>query len=154
MSIKDIYQKANLHLQIEPYACGPASLLNVLRLKGDNRYNEADLIKLCNARPKIGTDNPDLVSAAGQVGLEVVEVAENASPKDIERQLDGGSWVIVNYYYAFTGGGHYAVIIEHDDQAFYFLDSDLGLLRLKKDEFAPNWHSKDGSVRGWFLAVC
>ena len=42
MSVTELYARHGLHLQETPYTCGPAALLNVLRLTGrddrsDNR---------------------------------------------------------------------------------------------------------------------
>ena len=81
--------------------------------------------------------------------------------------------MIVNYFCAFSGGGHYAPIIEADESAVYlfdstyglctffdstyglctFFDSTYGLFRLSIQEFEPFWHNKNGDIRRWCLAL-
>lgn len=154
MKIKDIYSENDISIQEEPFSCGPVAILNALQLKGDSSHTEKDLIKLCGAKLGVGTSNANLVKAAKKVGLEVLEEKENASLADIERNMNSGASVIVCYKNAFSGNGHYTVIVEYDDSAFYCRDSAFGLFRLDKERFENHWFSPKGdfSVR-WFVAV-
>ncbi len=150
---RDIYAKNNLSIQETPFSCGPVAILNALHLKGDFSRTEKELIKLCKAKLGIGTSNQNLVKAAKQVGLEVIEEKAKASLKDIERHVDNGTFVIVCYKNAFSGNGHYTVITEYDDGAFYCRDSAFGLFRIDKEEFEKHWFNpKETSIR-WFVAV-
>ena len=153
MSIRQIYEDSDLHLQQTTYTCGPCALLNVLLMKGDTTFTEDELASICEAVPITGTDNKMMVSAARMVGLEVVAVTTGASPADIDRHLAAGQYVIVNYRLAFNGKGHFAMVAESDDKAFYLRDSSLGLLRLKRADLVKHWYNNDGSIKGWLLAL-
>ena len=85
--------------------------------------------------------------------MEIVETGAGSTLDDIARLLSDGCCVIVNYFCAYSGGGHYASIVETDDSAVFLFDSSYGLFRLSNDEFGPFWHSNDGDVRRWLLAV-
>ena len=152
MLVTDIYIRHNLHLQIGESNCGPAALLNVLRFEGRDDHSEDELAELCGT-DQTGTTNENLVSAAGHVGLEIVDTRTGASLDGPARLLRDGCYVIVNYFCAFSGGGHYAPIIESDESAVYLFDSSYGLFRLSNHEFEPYWHNKNGDVRRWLLAV-
>jgi predicted double-glycine peptidase len=153
MKIKDIFTKYHLVIQEASYTCGPCSILNVLRLKGDSSRSEEEMAELCHAKPGVGSSNEDLVKAVREVGLEVVEEKSDANTQDIERHIDDGAYVIVNYFNAFSDEGHYAVVTGYDDKALYFTDSSLGYLRLKKEYFKKFWYNSDKTVYGWYAAV-
>lgn len=128
-------------------------MLNILRLKGDDSYTEEELAKICHARPVKGTANADLVKAAKQVGLKLVEVKKNAAIADIERNLDAGAFVIINYFEAFSEGGHYSIVTDYDETALYIADCYDGFLRIEKKYFPKWWHNSDKSIRGWYMAI-
>jgi len=153
MRAKAVIQNNGLIIQKANYTCGPVSLLNVLRLKGDGAYSEPELAQICKARPGSGTDNNDLVVAAKQIGLEVVEVRQNATIADIERHLDNAAYVIINYFEAFSQDGHYSVVTDYDEHALYIADCYDGFLRITKKYFPRWWHNSDGSIVGWFMAL-
>lgn len=152
MNVKDIFAQNGILIQETSYTCGPSTLLNVLRLKGNDSHTEAELAKRCNTKPGIGTLEADLVRVAKEIGIEVIEEKEHAQIADIERNLDDGNYVIVCYMHAFAGEGHYAIITEYDDQAFYFRDPSLGMFRLKKKYFKEWWHDATG-IQQWYAAV-
>ena len=152
MDIKKIYQQNNLVIQKEEYTCGPTSLLNVLRDKGDSSYTELEVAKLCNSNMKDGSLHKGMLKGAKAIGLKVVEHKEHADIKDIERNIDDGNYVIVNYFDAFTGYGHYGVITEYDDKALYLRDCFFGLFRMEKKIFKKWWYGRDG-IQQWYVAV-
>lgn len=151
--IRRVLAKSRIHLQECPYSCGPSALLNALSLKGNRSHTEKELIRLCKAKPRIGTDNSDLVRVAKSVGLTVVEEKRNATIKDIERNIRKGASVIVNYIDAFDGEGHYNVATDYDRKALYFMDSSLGALRLRKNIFMRWWYNSDRTLPRWYVAV-
>ena len=152
MLVTDIYTQHKLHLQVGESNCGPAALLNVLRLAGRDVHSEDELAELCGT-DQTGTTNENLVCAACLVGLEIVETKAGACLDDVVRFLRDGCYVIVNYFCAYSGGGHYAPIVECDESAVYLFDSSYGLFRLSNYEFEPFWHNKNGDIRRWLLAV-
>ena len=93
-----------------------------------------------------------VVKAAQEIGLTLVEEKREAAMGDIERNIDDGASVIVNYLDAFSGKGHFGVITEYDDKAFYFRDCSIGFLRLEKAFFEKFWYSGDDTPR-WYMAV-
>jgi predicted double-glycine peptidase len=153
INIKKAFAKDKLHIQACTYACGPSALLNVLALKGNYVHNERELIKLCKAMPKVGTSHENLVKAARLLGLNVIEEKKNASIEDIERNIDHHAYVIVNYLEAFDGEGHYSVITNYDKKSFYFMDSALGQLRLKKKLFLRWWYNQNKTIYRWYVSV-
>jgi len=152
MDLKKIYRQSNLAIQELSYTCGPTSLLNVLRLKGDDSYTERQLAELCKSNRKDGTTHEGLVDGAQKAGLKVVEHKENAELKDIERNVDAGAYVIVNYFDAWTGYGHYSVITEYDSKSYYIRDCFFGLFRMEKRILDKWWYGRDG-IKRWYLAV-
>lgn len=153
MKITDIYKQNNLQIQVANYTCGPVSLLNVLRMKGDQSQSEESLTKLTKAIPGEGTYPPLMEAAAKELGLEITEAKFNAEIADLEKHLDAGDYVIINYFEAFSEDGHFSVVVEHDDRAIYIADCYIGLIRIEKKYFPKWWHSSDGSTQGWFMAV-
>jgi predicted double-glycine peptidase len=153
MRVKDILTTYHLAIQEASFSCGPVSILNVLRLKGDFSHNEEELIKLCDAKLGIGSSNENVVKAAKLVGLKVVEEKTDASIADLEKQLDTGAYIIINYCHAFSDLGHYAVITDYDNEALYFADSSLGFLRLRKNYLEKFWYNSDKTIYGWYVAL-
>lgn len=152
-SIKDIYAKCGLHIQVGQSNCGPASLLNALRLRGDKRYSEDELAKLCNCRVGIGTDHEDLVKTAKKIGLEVATVKRDATLDDLRRCLDDGYYALINYTPTVSSKGHYSLAVEYDDEAFYIWDCGYGLIMMDNAGLEACWHSGDKKVWRWFMAV-
>ena len=152
MLISKIYQEWGLHIQQLDYSCGPVSLLNVLALKGDKSRSETELAKLCKAEPNRGTDTIDLVAAARDIGLEVVEVKQDADISDLESHLNAAVYPIVCYR-SLGGGGHYSIVTEYDDKALYLFDCSYGLIRIEKDTFYKVWRNKHEPLKRWFMAI-
>lgn len=152
MSVKSTLAKHRVVIQEEGYTCGPCTLLNILRLKGDDSHNEEEISKRCNANPATGTSQKDMIRVAEELGIEVVETKAGGELQDIERNLDDGSYVIVCYMHAFAGEGHYAVITEYDDNAFYLIDPSFGMVRLRKEYIKKWWYGSSG-IQQWYAAV-
>jgi uncharacterized protein YvpB len=157
MNVKDIFSGNHLVIQEGQSNCGPAALLNVLHLKGDFSHTEEELAKLCDAKVGYGTTPENLVKAAKQLGIEVVEEKTNASLQDIQRNLDAGAYVIILSTATFSGNSHYTCITEYDDQALYCRDSAYGFLRLDTEYLGKLWHGVEHDAskgsRQWYVAV-
>ncbi|MDB5186784.1 MAG: hypothetical protein JWM07_256 [Candidatus Saccharibacteria bacterium] len=156
------FPRYKIHYQELLYSCGPTTLLNGMRLlRGDYSETEVGLAELCGAQPDIGITDEDIVALTGheRVGLEVLETKYDAELTDIKRCVDEAKskgenpYVIINYFHAFAGEGHYAAVVDYDDKAVYIMDCSLGYLRLRKEYFKAHWHSTDKSTRGWYAAV-
>lgn len=153
MTIKKIYDDNGLRIQQTSYTCGPASILNVLSLKGRQDFTEEELAQLCETDPVKGTTNENMIKTIEHVGLQIAEQKSNASVDDIKRNVDAGRPVIINYFDPFSSEGHYAVVTEYDDQALYLRDCWFGLLRLSIKRFKPVWHNGDSTIHGWYVAI-
>lgn len=153
MKIKQIYSDNNLAIQQKPYTCGPVSLLNVLHLKGDFSRTEDELAELCDAKPGIGTSNDAMIKVAKQINLDVIEVKQDASIENLERNIDQGLSVIICYNHAYAGEGHYGLITEYDEKVFYFRDCSYGFIRIWKEDLQKFWYNQDKTVYGWFMSI-
>ncbi|MYB39935.1 hypothetical protein F4X86_01400 [Candidatus Saccharibacteria bacterium] len=153
MSIKEIYAKVGLQIQVGDSNCGPTSLLNVLRLKGDGRFDEDELAERCGTKAGTGTENEDMVRVAGDIGLEIAETKYDAGLGDLRRHLDGGCHVLINYTPTAHSNGHYSVAVEYDEKAVYIWDCFYGLLRLDNEAFEKCWHSGQKTTFRWLMAV-
>lgn len=156
MSVKGLFTDNRVAIQNTTYTCGPTALLNILHLKDIFSRTEEELAKFCDTKPDVGTSNENLVKAAKEIGLEVLEVKSNADISDIERHIDDGVYVIICYANAFSGNGHYAVITDYDKQAVYCRDSNFGLFRFRKEYLDKFWHGQRDASAGsnrWYMAV-
>lgn len=157
MSIKDLFADNALAIQEGRSNCGPTALLNVLHLKKDFSHTEDKLAQLCQAKPGYGTTPKNMVKAARQLGLELIEEKPVGTIEDIERNIDAGAYVVILYANAYSGNSHYTVITEYDDSAVYCRDPAFGFLRFSKAYLGNFWHGKphDASQNSkqWFMAV-
>jgi predicted double-glycine peptidase len=157
MNIKHIFSNNYLVIQKGQSSCGPAALLNVLHLKDDFSHTEAELAQLCDAKVGYGTTTKNLVKAAKQVGLEVIEEKSNGTVEDIQRTIDAGACVVICYTNAYSGNSHYTVVTEYDDRALYCRDSAFGFFRFSKEYLEKSWHgvahdaSRDN--KQWYMVV-
>jgi predicted double-glycine peptidase len=108
---------------------------------------------MCEAKPGVGSSHEKVIAAAKQIGLEIVEERRNATIEEMERDLDRGCLLIVNFFHAFDGDGHYAVATNYDAKSLYFADSSLGFLRLLKPDFESYWYNSEKTIRHWYVAV-
>ena len=152
MNTKALASSYTPQVQTTDYTCAPMCLLNILRMKGDLSYTEQELADMCGVT-EVGTDNSALLNVAERIGLQVVEEKRNAEMADIERHIDSGGFVIVNYFLTSRGFGHFSVVISYDDEALYFADSYVGHLRIEKEHFYPLWHDTDKTILIWFVAL-
>ncbi|MFA5962089.1 MAG: cysteine peptidase family C39 domain-containing protein [Parcubacteria group bacterium] len=131
--------------------CGPASLKIVLGYYGVEK-TEKELAKLCEVKKDLGTDAQGIKGAAESLGFKV-EIKNNSSFGDIEKWLEKGVPVIVNW---FTRGridypdsnvpdGHYSVVTGLDEKYIYLQDPEIGKIRkLEKDDFLTVWFDFGG----------
>jgi hypothetical protein len=150
---KSLLAQNHINIQELAYSCGPVALLNILRMKENFSYSELELSEICKAKAGIGTSHKNLVIASKKIGLEVLEEKAGATLSDIERNLDAGAFVIINYYNAYSGNGHYTVATDYDEKAFYTRDSAFGLFRLRKEHLQKCWYDTHGESSEWYMAV-
>ncbi|MCX6790396.1 MAG: C39 family peptidase [Candidatus Kaiserbacteria bacterium] len=137
--------------------CGPASLKMVLGY-WNNELPEEEVALRCKRDPELGTDDSCLKEAAESYGLKV-EIENNASFDSIQRWLERGIPVIVNW---FTRGradyedgdvadGHYSVVVGLDVSNIYLQDPETGGLRtLDREDFMRVWFDfKPAYITSW-----
>ena len=126
--------------------CGPASLKILLSYYGLEK-SEKELAKLCGANKDLGTDDHSIKRAAEKLGFKV-EIKNNSNFKDIERWMDKGIPVIVdwftrgrmNYTDADVPDGHYSVVCGIDNKNIYLQDPEIGKIRkLDREDFMTVW---------------
>jgi len=153
MRAQDLIKNNSICIQQLTYSCGPCTIINILRLKGEPSPSEEEMTKLCKSEPEVGTSNENLLDACRQVGLEVLVDKQDASIEDLERSLGKGSYVIVDYWHAFAEEGHYGLVTDYDDRAVYLIDPSFGFIRLRKQDFLKNWYNGDKTIKRWYAAV-
>lgn len=133
--------------------CGPASLKILLSYYGIEK-DEKELYKLCKTSPGLGTDDKSLKEASESLGFKV-EIQNNASFDDIQKWLEKGVPVIVDW---FTRGrtdytdsdvadGHYSVVMGLDDENIYLQDPEIGKMRtIERDNFMRVWFDFTGEI--------
>ena len=126
--------------------CGPASLKIVLDYYGFNK-TEKELAELTGATPMLGVSNESMAETAKSLGFKV-EMKNNSSFDDIEKWLENGVPVIVDW---FTRGrrdyddsevadGHSSVVIALDDDYIYLQDPEIGGEReIRQNDFERVW---------------
>ena len=131
--------------------CGPASLKILLNYYGVEK-TEKELAVLCKTTINLGTNDKGIKSAAEKLGFKV-KIKDNSNFKDIERWLNKGVPVLVNW---FTRGradysdyevstGHYSVVTGLDEKYIYLQDPEIGKIRkLKKEYFMMVWFDFKG----------
>ena len=136
----------------EDHTCGPVTLFNVLVASGRTEHDEPELARLCQAKPDTGTTNADMVKAAKDLGLEILETGSEADIGQLEARLGKSAHVIVCYI-SLSGGGHYSIIQEYDDKAFCLLDCSCGLIRTEKPAFLKRRRNRREAAERWFMAI-
>ncbi len=140
-------------LKIKPFQetlnagmCGPASLKMVLDYYGIEK-SEKELAKLCRHNINLGVDDKKIKKVAESL-LFKVKIKNNSSFKDIEKWLDKGVPVIVDwltkgrqdYSESEVADGHYSVVCGLDNNNIYLQDPEIGKIRkLKQDDFMRVW---------------
>lgn len=151
----------NIKLNVKPFQetlhadmCGPASLKIVLDYYGVTK-SEKELAELCKLVPGLGVDDKSITNAAKTLGFNV-EIKNESTFEDIERWLDKGVPVIVDW---FTRGrqdyedsevadGHYSVVIGLDDECIYLQDPETGGERkISREDFMKVWFD----FKGYYL---
>lgn len=145
-------------LKIKPFQetlgadmCGPGSLKILLSYYGIEK-NEKELAVMCGAKKDIDANDQGLKRAAEKLGFEV-KIQNNSSFEDIEKWLEKGVPVIVDW---FTRGrtdytdakvpdGHYSVVVGLDEKYIYLQDPEIGEIRkLEKEDFMTVWFDFTG----------
>lgn len=151
--IKINNNKMKKMLKVKPFQetlnagmCGPASLKIVLDYYGVVK-EEKELAKMCGTKKDLGTDDQGLKTAAEKLGFKV-KIKDNSNFRDIEKWLDKGVPVIVNWFTrgrtdymdADVSDGHYSVVCGLDDKNIYLQDPETGKMRkLDKEDFMTVW---------------
>lgn len=142
----------DFHIQKEPYSCWPCAIINWVDHITQSKYTEEELIKICNAKPLIWCENEDIIVWLNHVWMEIFDSWYNREICDLEKAIDMWHWVIVNYFNALHNVGHYSFLFHHDENSFYFKDSAIWLVRIKKDKFFALWHNSDQTKFRWFVS--
>jgi ABC-type bacteriocin/lantibiotic exporter with double-glycine peptidase domain len=129
--------------------CAPATLkmlLTFFNLNGQE-LSDLELAKVCGTDPHVGTTNRQMIEAAEKFGLKCEE-KYNASFEDIDKALNRGNPVVVDY---FTPGrtdrglgempdGHYSICVDLDEKYIYLQDPEIGGLRkILREDFLRVW---------------
>ena len=140
-------------MQVGRSNCGPTSLLNILRLKGDDRFDEDELAKRCGVKEGVGCEPEDLIRVAEDIGLEVAEAKYESSLDDLRRHIDGGRYVLINYTPTTYSRGHYSVVVEYDEKSVYIWDCGYGLFTLSNESFEKCWHNSKKTTFRWLMSI-
>ncbi len=139
-------------VQPNPYSCGVASALSILRYYGIEDERERKLEKTLKTTPKNGTHLIHIMKLFTHRGLTID--AGKMTIADVEKYIDKGIPVLVMIQarsnkkkidYAKTRAeGHYVVVIGYNKEYLFFDDPVLKSVGyMTKKEFVSRWHDKD-----------
>ena len=131
--------------------CGPATLKILFSYYGIDK-TEKELAKMAGWNKVLGIDDRGMKKAAEKIGFKV-KIKNNSSYKDIQKWLDKGVPVIVNWFTrgrndypeSETADGHYSVAVGLDDKFVYLQDPEIGKMRkIKRYDFMRVWFDFKG----------
>lgn len=139
-------------VQPNPYSCGDASALSILRYYGIENEREWKLEKILKTTPKNGTHLIHIMKLFTHHGFTID--AGKMTIADVEKYVDKGIPVLVMIQarsdkkkidYAKTRAEwHYVVVIGYNKEYIFFDDPVLkNVGYMKKKEFISRWHDKD-----------
>lgn len=153
-TIKDLFYEEGFFLQQAVYSCGPTTIQNLQVYFGIPVTDVDELITLCGTSKENGTEYTGVLNALDKLHIATASEKQNASLEDLENELDQRCVCVVNYFNAFNRVGHFSLILDHDHDAFYLIDSSLGFLRLRKKYFLENWHNSNKTLNQWYVSIC
>jgi len=131
--------------------CGPATLKILFSYYGIDK-TEKELAKMAGWNKVLGIDDRGMKKVAEKLGFKV-KIKNNSSYKDIQKWLDKGVPVIVNWFTrgrndypeSETADGHYSVAVGLDDKFVYLQDPEIGKMRkIKRYDFMRVWFDFKG----------
>jgi len=131
--------------------CGPATLKILFGYYGIDK-TEKELAKMAGWNKVLGIDDMGIKKAAEKLGFKV-KIKNNSSYKDIQKWLDKGVPVIVNWFTrgrndypeSETADGHYSLAVGLDDKFIYLQDPEIGKVRkIKRYDFMRVWFDFKG----------
>jgi len=145
LKIKPFQEKLNCSY------CGPATLKILLNYYGIEK-SERELANMSGWDKDLGIDDKGIRRAAESLGLKV-EIKNNSNYKDIQKWLDKGIPVIINWFTrgrndypeSETADGHYSVVAGLDNRFIYLQDPEIGRMRkIKRYDFMRVWFDFKG----------
>jgi ABC-type bacteriocin/lantibiotic exporter with double-glycine peptidase domain len=131
--------------------CGPATLKILFNYYGINK-TEKELAKVAGWDKDLGIDDKGIKRAATLLGFKV-RIKNNSSYQDIQKWLNKGVPVIVNWFTrgrndypdSETADGHYSVVAGLNDKFIYLQDPEIGKMReIKRYDFMRVWFDFKG----------
>lgn len=135
--------------QEKDWWCGPASLQMVAAYYGKTISQQ----QVAPIDDDVPTMNADLARKGEEIGLEV-EAKKNATLEDIAAFISQNIPVIVNFIEATEDEGHFAVVVDIDENTITFHDPWHGEAQtMSRADFASRWRSGFESDISCLLAV-
>lgn len=126
------------YIQSDDSTCGPASLRMVFAYYG-KFLSEEDIANICDHTYEMGCKSEDMVCAAEAVGFDVF-LKNNSTIDELERLVNSGVPVIVDWFCGDPPEGHSSVVIGVSKDNIYILDPFLEEMRVvSKYDFRRCW---------------
>jgi len=126
------------YLQSDDSTCGPASLRMVMGYYGFN-LSEKDIADVCDHTYELGCTNENMVCAAEALGFDVYS-KNNSTIDEVEKLVNAGAPVIVDWFCGDPPEGHSSVVIGVSNLNMYILDPYLEEMRVvAKEDFRRCW---------------
>lgn len=126
------------YIQSDDSTCGPTSLRMVLAYYGVY-MSEEDLAGACGHTYELGCRSEDMVCAAESLGFDVY-LKNNSTIEELERIVNSGVPVIVDWFCGDPPEGHSSVVIGVSENNIYILDPYLEEMRVvSKYDFRRCW---------------
>jgi ABC-type bacteriocin/lantibiotic exporter with double-glycine peptidase domain len=126
------------YLQSDDSTCGPASLRMVFAYYGVE-LPENEIVQACKHTYELGCQGEDMVCAAEQFGFDVY-LKNNSTIGEIEKLINSGVPVIVDWFCGDPPEGHSSVVIGVSENDLYILDPYSEEMRVvSKYDFRRCW---------------
>ena len=132
------FLKVPHYIQSDDSTCGPASLRMVMGYYGVD-LSEKEIAVACNHTYELGCQGEDMVCAAESLGFDVY-LKNNSTIGEIEKLINSGVPVIVDWFCGDPPEGHSSVVVGYNDKDMFILDPFLEEMRVvSKFDFRRCW---------------
>ena len=134
------------------YSCGPTVMQMVFHFYR-KVFSEEELIEKLKTDKDIGTQHQAMIDLARTEGFYVY-VNNGSSLEEIIGLNSKNIPVIVNYIEPDSDEGHYAVVVDVEEDKIVLNDPWNGeKFKMNLDDFEKRWYGKNGNSKRWIMVI-